>query len=410
MKNSLQSTTDDILHDAIDHVSFLSKFILVIQSKIDYKIYKGIGTNCSVRKVGRDHFQVFIPTGLGFRLYLLGSLLYQYPIEKKMRLLKISLTDRREITPYIPKRLRQIFDHKEKPSEKLSFALLSNYTDSNNTNIKNKVIFYSICLVLLHEISHVFLNHHDFFTYANKLNYFTNETIGLSKYEIMEGLEVSADRLAGMFFSKFLLEDEILQDKKILTSQHFEYIFSDHLISVSMIVSLFDKKNRSLDKKGDGYYPHPAIRYRLICSSILSSIQENQHFVDFLKPKGISITDMFGKSVEKTANFTSTLISQVLYDEISHDEKIGLPVPKSILPLSPLILDQGPFGRSVYNDYYNRSSEKGNRVEAIIQLRNFFLKTTGSPKSPKSDTLNDTNWLQAKKEIEHFNKQHGRLS
>lgn len=395
----------ELLQKAVNYVSATwGNFISHKNLKFEIKTFESDKTSSFIKKTGRDSYHVFVPTGLGYRTFLLGVLLYNFPMKDGMVKHVVSPTDIRDIKTFIPTKLKQIFDHSEPIKSDIGSLLTQKWSDTAQNSMRDQVVFLALCLNLYHELAHAILGHHDFFRFAETHSIYADMTLGMSRNDILEGMEVAADIGAGHFLSVIVTQnlDGMISSCEDHPTQNPAHLFSDFNTCIAMLVCLFDVRNRSFDVKGAGYYPHPAIRYRVIVNAMSEILVKHKRASDLASIVGKSIESLIEESSEKTAHFVSTLISQSFFDEIGEDEKDGLDVPESFLPISPLTLDKGPFGRSVYRDYYQRSLESGRRVEALIWLRRLNIQESGSPFIDSQLHMNDTTWKSSLEKIEKF--------
>lgn len=346
---------------------------------VSVKVYNSTGITIFARKATENTYDLFVPVGCFDRVFLL-ALLFMSGIKIDPISIVSSLRDKHLLEPYIPERLAPIFRPTHDTFPSLSKELIEAYRQQYIVpTFLPDVILISTCFLAHHELAHLVNNHFEMREMLETGTPFpyTDETLGMSKQEIMEGFEVHADQEASTYTARVIwgIAREAAQDEQELASR-----LMNCAIGLALTVTLFDYKSRSLETKGDGYYPHPLVRWTLIHGAIAETLDR------VLGDKELS--ELFHQAALIAANSVTKFLHGLLMTEIQYEAANGKPYPlETITPLAQLNSDQSLFGESVMFEHVIQSVERGKRVVFLGKLMGIDMNLNQQWKASPEERL-----------------------
>jgi hypothetical protein len=318
--------------------------------------YISNGISVRINRIADSKFRVFVPAGLFDRLYLLVYLnLSEHTIGRGIHVVK-SVTDINDFDPFIPERLRPLFGDSEIDCSKYSSALVEKYCLAPPHPSSVEFVLYSaFTFIAVHEISHITKGHFEIRDQFLKKEgaryiYARGEALGFTETELLMGFECNADNAAALSLSKLLSETAVTLKKQKLD---FELAFLDGFVGIGLLFSILDWRFRSLDKRGEGYYPHPLIRWSLVTKTIETCI--DQEWKEYVK----SYSDAVGKGISNFLNGLS------LSETLDSDEGFKDEDTDRLSPIGQLNMPISEFNLSVLSEFVYSANEKSKRIDML---------------------------------------------
>jgi hypothetical protein len=134
---------------------------------IDFRFFLDDSVAACCTRHSASNFSIFFPTGLFNRVYMLARIVVS-PVSGNGLTIKLSPTDRRDISIFIPSRLVQIFDPEAPIEEFWARDLLHDYPVSqSDETIVSFIVRAGLLFILFHELAHVQNGHFEFRRYLN---------------------------------------------------------------------------------------------------------------------------------------------------------------------------------------------------------------------------------------------------
>lgn len=363
-----------------------------------FRMFDGHAPDSSIVSSRCRDYTIFVPQGLINRLQVLAYLTLYAKIEKPTHF-PLAATDRRDLENYLPYQLRPIFDRKSTIDTRVVSHLIDTWCDDVDADHAFKMISASVwrmtLFVLYHELGHAVEGHVEFKRLMQRdpnLELW-EMTLCHSKEDIFEGFEVRADcyaaqHMAAIYFKALI--NSLMNDgqsgalpsewKFEMSGMRFSEVasnvFSHACAEIAQMVVLFDSRNRSLDRKGMGYYPHPLIRYSIITKTLAKHLQKLCES-EFRPAPNIEL--IFLDCSKTVAGAMSNLINTIWHREYLNDVREGLRTPKRPLPLCGIHFDEAPFNVSVREEYTFRSYQQGQRIPLIFEATEFARAGFSNP-------------------------------
>lgn len=324
--------------------------------------FESHGIQVSVRRLAPNNYKIYFPLGLLDRFILLSSL-FRFstkidPVDHVQ-----SYTDRRQIEFHIPTRLKLVFDPNEAFCQETAQSLAMEYCNHPADFTLIQSVFDFVNFLLHHELGHVSLGHLEYFEYCRSNDSeMTSDTLGYSEFDFRQGYEVAADQFAAMYFAPSVIAKTQLFKKHGLPPSA---ALSESIITIALLVSLFDIRSRSLDIASAEFHPHPILRYSIINFAIAEALE-----ADGQK----DLSDEYWRLTRKWADSVSARIHGIYLSEMLREQR-SVDLPEGTVPICPLRFDKNPINESIFWDYLTRTAERGRRMDMRINLHkefNFF--------------------------------------
>ena len=315
--------------------------------------YASNGVSVRINQIADNQFKIFVPSGLFDRLHTLVYLLFSKNTIKNVKLVR-SVTDINDYVPLIPERLRSIFGDFEIDFPTYSSDLVGKYCLALPNPISVKFALDSaINFVAAHEISHITKGHfeiRDELLKEGGIRYIHahGASLGFTELELLMGFECNADNASAISLSKIFAEAAAtLKERKL----DFEAAFLEGFLGIGLLFSILDWRFRSLDKRGEGYYPHPLVRWSLVTQTIEMCIDEQwKEYVKFY-------SDEVGKRI-------SHFLHGLYLSEIFNSDE-GLKDTDLLSPIGQLNMPESEFNLSVLSEFVYSANEKSRRIDIL---------------------------------------------
>ncbi|TAJ96742.1 MAG: hypothetical protein EPO10_18940 [Reyranella sp.] len=314
-------------------------------------------------------YSIYFPTGVFNRLYLLLTIMLS-PTLDRLGLVeqKLSPTDKRDVANAIPGRLRCIFDPEHALNSDETKSLLAEFALPARGDQLTRLHMLSAAFLFFsyHELAHIDSGH---FELAQEINrkpdaWDSKSTLGMTRKEILEGLEVSADQqsarsLTGPILAIVQAESDSLASGRVSIAEVLQKALWPFAVGLACAVTLTDWRSRSFDVVTLTNYPHPVVRWSIIQGVIREELGwDSQLGMAWFEHSNAALRFVNGRI---GAAYLSEVI-KVNWEKPGH-------------PIAQLQVDRNLFGNSVLFEYIIRSVERGRRAEYILsQFRGGFLK------------------------------------
>lgn len=332
---------------------------------VSTRIYSSPSISVYVNKVGASDYSLYVPRGVFYRLYLLIHLFLNRGEHGPLIDTMYSPRDKHIVELYIPSRLAPIFSPRTPTFDKQVQELINAHGARNSYPLSTHQAIHVIQeFILKHELSHIENYHFEIresFENGDPFPY-TEDTLGTSRNEILEGFEVHADQLASEYTSSRILNAIATNNMK---SDDVMNLLCNVALAIAAFVTLCDSKNRSLDASIETGYPHPQVRFTLIVGVIAESL-------------GKELGALFIDTADVIADHFTGYANWLTRHELAYDEANGIDGPGEYAPIAQLNRDISLLGESVLHEYMCRSIERGKRIPFVAELLK-IRKPTGRP-------------------------------
>jgi hypothetical protein len=307
--------------------------------------FDSIGLSVFVQKQSPTHYHLYVPEGCFDRIFLLMFLFMSGEHVLPLNII-YSVRDRRTPNTVLPGRLSAIFYPRQEVFDEEACGLINDYCGSTlvSSFMRDACLITTLFLVH-HELGHL-LNHHfeirqAFRSVDEPRLRFTDETLGSNEREIFEGFEVHADQEAAKVLAHFIVAHVQKDDTDEADIGPF---LTNCALGLALLVSLFDWRSRSIDAPGDGFYPHPLVRYVIITGAIREALPAE------LEGAFQEVASVAASVVTKFINgLTLAEAAKAKYDQ-------------PLQPLSQLLMNFSLLEESFVLEQTMRSVERGRRI------------------------------------------------
>ena len=325
------------------------------------KFYDSLDVGVMVHKPDTSTYNVFVPRGCFDRHFLLTYLLMNATGIRGVGKIAKSPADIELFTPYIPIRLRPIFDpDPDTYVENVSSLLKSHVTNYFVPSFIRDACFSAAVFLAYHESVHIQELHFEIKALlearSDPLNHF-DASVGMSRREIFEGFEVQADQLAAEYLASAL--QGAIQAAKEMNQDSQATIFN-WASGIAILITLLDAKSRSFVAPSETYYPHPLVRWKLITGTICESLPES------LQAQFLSLSD-------RAREFVKIFVDAIYLHEICRDDPHGSMAAVQSCALGNLYIDENLFGRSLLFEQVIVAAERGRRISFLAEQMGFMV-------------------------------------